>query len=81
MITKIQKWGNSHGIRLPQYILTAIAAKDNQEVDISVKGDAVIIRPIKKIKKVTIQELFDSYTDEYMPTECETDIPQGKEVW
>ncbi len=81
MIAKIQKWGNSHGIRIPQHILSAISVGEDHEVDISVKGNAVIIRPCKTPKKVSIEELFLGYDGDYMPVECETEKPLGKEVW
>ncbi len=38
MYTKIQKWGNSHAVRLPKAILEKTEIRENDEVEIKIAG-------------------------------------------
>ncbi len=55
MITKIVKIGNSRGIRIPKSIIEQINI--DSEVELEVKNDSIIIRPISK-KRVNWDKSF-----------------------
>ena len=38
MITKIQKWGNSTGVRIPKAILESLEWKENEPLTIYIKA-------------------------------------------
>lgn len=80
MEARLQKWGNSNGIRIPQSILKALNLKTNDKVKIEKVEDKIIIT-IPKEKKVSLKELFDDYKGENLAKEFEWDDPVGREIW
>ena len=46
MQTTIVKWGNSHGVRLPKYLLESANFSDNDTVDITAEGNIIVIRKV-----------------------------------
>lgn len=78
MITTIQKWGNSKGVRLPKPILEKTNMKENDSVELIAEENTIIIRKIgKKYKKLS--DLFKEYSGTYCCTECDSGSPVGKE--
>ena len=62
-VSKIQKWGNSQGIRLPKKILKDLGININDKIEISLNGEEIIL---KKIKKYTnLDDLFKDYKGDY----------------
>ena len=51
METRICKWGNSDGIRIPSSILKALNIKTNDILNIEQQDDIIIITVPKKKKK------------------------------
>ena len=49
MEAKLQKWGNSNGIRIPNNILKTLDIKTNDPVELTVQDNQIIIK--KSIKK------------------------------
>lgn len=43
---KIQKWGNSHGIRLPKVVLDAVQWKENDTIEIIEQNGSLLLKPI-----------------------------------
>jgi len=81
MITRIQKWGNSQGIRLPKYILELNHWKENDQIDIKAENGNIIISKVDKPKRKNIKELFADYDGQYSSTEIDWGNPVGKEIW
>jgi len=94
MVTTIQKWGNSQGVRLPKIILESAALKENDQVVVSVTDDSIIIKKStrKRRAKVSLEELLEEYykkpideilADEelYTPQEYDWGKPVGREYW
>jgi len=82
MHVKIQKWGNSHGIRIPKYILDSLGAKagDSFEIEVSLADRVVILSPVKQNRgryklEELIQKMPDSSIEEY-----DWGKPAGREV-
>ncbi len=80
MITSIQKWGNSQGIRLPKNILTAAGLSAGCAVKIVAEPDRIVIHKIDKRKHRSLQELFQNYSGEAAGEEWDTGTPVGKEL-
>lgn len=60
MEARIQKWGNSDGIRIPSSILKSLNLKTNDKVDLIQEKDKIIIsQPQKKHK--TLEERFAEF--------------------
>jgi len=82
MITTIQKWGNSQGVRLPKNILENANMLETFEVEIISEKNNIIIRPLTvKKKHKCIQELFAGYDEEYKTKEIDWGSPKGDEIW
>lgn len=82
MLSKIQQWGNSQGVRIPKNLLNDSQIEIGEEVDLSIKAGKIIISPVKKIHgKYNIKDLVAKMPENYQPEEENWDSPQGKEVW
>jgi len=82
MIAKIQKWGNSQGLRLPKKLLSDVPIGVGDEVDINVKEGAMIITPVRKIRgRHILEDLVARIPENYQADEADWGEPVGKEVW
>lgn len=79
MEIKIQKWGNSDGIRIPSTYLKSLDLKTNDKVNIEQIEDKIIITKSKK--KVSLKELFKNYNGDNLALEFSWDEARGKEIW
>jgi antitoxin MazE len=78
-ISKVARWGNSLGFRIPREGVEKLKLKDGQSVVVRVSGDAITIRRSKARKKWTEKELLKGIT----PRMCGPDlVPNraGKEL-
>ncbi|MCK6597763.1 MAG: AbrB/MazE/SpoVT family DNA-binding domain-containing protein [Bdellovibrionaceae bacterium] len=60
MSGKIQKWGNSLGVRIPKQVIEKLNLTENSEVEVSHKDGAIIIIPVKK--KFSLENLLEQIT-------------------
>ena len=82
MLTKIQKWGNSQGIRLAKKMLADAQLGVGDEVDISVKDGIIIVAPAKRIRgRYNLKDLVARIPENYQAGEVDWGEPVGKEVW
>jgi antitoxin MazE len=82
MHAKIQKWGNSQGIRLAKNLLTDAQLGVGDEVDISVKDGIMIVTPAKRIRgRHKLKDLVALIPENYKTSEVDWGEPVGKEVW
>ena len=80
MLGKISKLGNSHGIRLPNDVLSRAGISEIYCVDISAVGKKIIISKVEK--ESTLEDLFRGYDmSRYMAKEFDWGSSSGKEVW
>jgi antitoxin MazE len=63
-VSKVARWGNSLGLRIPQEGVDQLNLKEGQSVSIRIKGDSITIRPLKARKKWTEEELLKGVTPE-----------------
>lgn len=80
MEVRIQKWGNSDGIRLPSNMLKSLNLKTNDRVEIIQKEEKIIITKIEK-KHLTFEERIANYEGENLVEDYEWGEPRGKEIW
>jgi antitoxin MazE len=80
MTVKIQKWGNSLGIRIPKNVLDELGWKDNEELDIRVSNGKLIIERANIFKRKNIFELFAENEGEYESIEIDWGHSSGKEI-
>ncbi len=80
MQTKIQKWGNSLGLRIPKSFAAQAGVEAGSEVDLSLEDGELIIRP-KRVPKYDLSVLLRRVTAENVHTEVQSGQPVGREVW
>ena len=80
METRICKWGNSDGIRIPSSILKALNIKTNDILNIEQQDDKIIITVPKK-KKISLKDRFATYHGENLAKDFSWDENIGKEIW
>jgi antitoxin MazE len=82
MLAKIQKWGNSQGIRLTKNILTDAQIEVGDEVNLSVKNGVIVVVPVKKVRgRYKLEDLITNIPENYQNNEFDWGNPVGKEVW
>ena len=80
MITKIQKWGNSLGLRIPKSFAAEAQVEAGSTVDISVEDGGLVVRPVRR-QKYVLSELLRRVTSRNIHDEIATGEPVGREVW
>jgi len=80
MKAKIQRWGNSLGLRIPKAFTEEIGLAPGSQVDITVERGKLVVRPIDE-ESVDLAELLEQITPENVHEEIQTGPPVGKEIW
>lgn len=78
MLAKVQKWGNSQGIRIPKTILEAVNITTDEDIDIKVINGKIMLEPVKKHK--SLKDRLKNYNGEYQCSEWDTGKSVGNEV-
>lgn len=81
MTLSLQKWGNSHGIRLPKHLLEYVKWNENEKLLVTVENGRVIIEKDNQSVKKNISELFADYDGVYETEEIDWGEPEGNEIW
>lgn len=79
MTTKIVKWGNSQGIRLPKYLLESTNLNDNDSVEITTENNLIIIKKVQKQSHLSLKKRLENFNGEYVFEECDTGESVGRE--
>ena len=80
MKAKIQKWGNSLGLRIPKPFAEEIGLSERAEVELRLVEGALVVRPLRS-KTFTLDELLAGVTTRNRHHEASTGEPVGREVW
>ena len=80
MEVKLQKWGNSSGIRIPSNILKSLNIKTNDMLNINQEEDKIIIS-IPKKKKISLEERFKNYKGKNLAKDFSWDEPIERKLW
>jgi antitoxin MazE len=80
MKTRVQKWGNSLGVRIPRSFAVEAGLEYDATVDVSFVNDALVIR-LEPSSKPTLKQLLARVTDENLHHEVDTGAPVGNETW
>lgn len=80
MLTKIQKWGNSLGLRIPKAFASEASVGAGSTVDITIEDGDLVVRPVRR-PRYSLQELLRGITARNRHEEASTGEPVGREVW
>lgn len=81
MIGKIQKWGNSQGLRLAKHILERASIEIGDDVEILVSEKQIHLSRRKTRPKFVLTEMVARMPKNYQPHEETFGQPVGKEEW
>lgn len=82
MITKVQKWGNSQGLRLSKELLSDAEIAIGDAVDVAVSDGVIVVTPVRRRRGgVDLEQLVREIPADYSPGEIEWGPVSGKEVW
>jgi antitoxin MazE len=84
MTTKITKWGNSYGIRIPKQFINELNLNEGSELELTIKGNTISIAPIKnkklKIIKYNLKDLLKNYDPKTRHEEFDWGPDVGREI-
>jgi antitoxin MazE len=82
MTTKVQKWGNSQGIRFPLRLMQEANLAVGDEVDVTVQEGRIIVMPSERIRgRYRLEDLVARMPEGYEPSEEDWGPPVGREAW
>ena len=81
MRAKVQKWGNSLGVRLPKKVAEEVHFREGSVVDLSVDDRGRVVLSAAKRPSYTLDELVDRITPRNRHACVEWGPPRGGEVW
>lgn len=82
MVTKIQKWGNSQGLRLSKDLLCEAEIEVGDAVDVVVRQGTLVATPVRRVRGGhDLRELVRRIPKDYKPEEVDWGPPVGREVW
>jgi antitoxin MazE len=79
MRTRIVKWGNSLGLRIPKAFAEEVAVGDGSSVDLSISRGTLVVRPVDR--RLTLDSLLEGVSEENLHAEVATGRPRGRESW
>ena len=80
MRTRIVKWGNSLGLRIPKSFAEEVRIGVGSAVELTLEDGRLVIRPVPR-PEPSLASLLEGITDENLHPEVDTDGPVGGEAW
>ena len=82
MVTRIQRWGNSQGLRLAKHVLEDACISVGDDVDVTARDGMIVIAPVRRVRgKQSLQELVSHIPKNYKTREIDWGEQVGREVW
>ncbi len=79
MKTRVQKWGNSLAVRIPQHVIREAGLAYNTAVEMKVEEGKQVIQ--RREDTATLEALLAKVTPENLHTSVDTGEAVGNEVW
>lgn len=82
MVTRIQKWGNSQGLRLPKQVPQDANLSLGDDVDITVQDGLIVIAPARRVRgRQSLEDLVSRIPKDCKAEEAGWGEPAGREAW
>jgi antitoxin MazE len=82
MITKVQKWGNSQGLRLSKALLADADIEVGDSVDVVVNDGLLVVTPVRRVRGGhDLRDLVRRISKGDGAPAFEWGEPKGREVW
>ncbi|MPZ15426.1 MAG: AbrB/MazE/SpoVT family DNA-binding domain-containing protein [Chloroflexi bacterium] len=80
MQTKIQRWGNSLGLRIPKSFAAEARVEAGSTVDISVEDGGLVVRAVSP-RKYELDALLKGIASSNLHDATDWGEPVGREAW
>jgi len=81
MVTKVQKWGNSQGLRIARQVLEDARIAVGDDVDVTARDGVIVIAPVRRVRgKQSLEKLVSRIPENYETGEVDWGEPVGREV-
>ncbi len=88
MYATVQRWGNSHGLRIPKTLLEALGIRENDRVELTQTGDSITVRKAVSAPHKTLEERLTAFygvpvdqVTRMENQELDWGKAEGSEVW
>lgn len=82
MLTKVQKWGNSQGLRISKEVLADADLAVGDAVEVSASDGSIVITPARRVRgRHNLAALVKDMPVNYKAEELDWGPPAGREVW
>jgi antitoxin MazE len=82
MVTRVQKWGNSQGLRLSKELLSDARIDVGDVVDVAVHEGSIVVTPVRRVRgALDLEQLVAAIPKGYRPGEVDWGPSTGGEVW
>jgi len=79
MVTKIQKWGNSLGLRIPKSFAKEAGVEEGSAVDISIRDGSLVIKTVRPLR-YELGDLLSEIREDNLHDEISAGQPVGREA-
>jgi antitoxin MazE len=80
IVSRVQKWGNSQGLRLPKQVLELADIAVGEQVEIAVANRQIVVKKSKR-PKYDLAELVKRIPRRRKANEVDWGSPVGREEW
>jgi len=80
MQTRVQKWGNSLGLRIPRTLAEQIGLGAGSAVSLSAKDGELLVKPARPTR-LSLDELLAEVSDSNLHSSVETGSAVGAEIF
>jgi len=80
MRKKINKWGNSLGLRIPKLLAAEVGLEENSLVNLTIVNGSIVISPERETP-LELEAMLKQVTEENLHGEVNTGPAIGKEAW
>ena len=82
MVTRVQRWGNSQGLRLAKQLLREAGLAVGDDVEVALRDGVLVISPARRVRgKVSLQKLVADMPENAVAEEPDWGEPRGLESW
>jgi len=80
MLTRVRKWGNCLGLRIPRSLATEVGVNDGSPVDLSVHEGAIRVQPVRR-RRYSLDALLEGIEEGNLHGEVHPGRRVGRETW
>lgn len=79
MVTRVQRWGNSLALRIPQSFAVQARVAEGTAVDIAIEDNRLVVKPV--LHQYRLRDLLKRIDRRNRHSEVRTGPAVGKEAW